>query len=334
MLMQGRSVNSPIYRYGFNGKENDDEGKGQGNQIDYGARVYDSRVGRFLSADPLTKKYPELTPYQFASNTPLEAIDLDGLEKYIIHERSFAPWSWFGSVAVPPHGYPSVPFKGDNRGFSLNTSNDITSRLYQNVMVDIGAGKIVGDVNAHSDKSVGPRNFVGPVQSDQAKNDVGSAQFKDMSNGNIVGGSLSTEMRGHNPLIAGLISPNIDWKSDLNFIYNKNNSTLAISGTFSGKGFPAFEGFVEDESGQKAFLGVFSPNNKNQILKLLNPGSNNIGIDVVGFSFSVDQKGNFTGVNVEMGKESKYISLDQWNSIFTNQKPAEDCNNDCGSPKK
>ncbi|MBT1705808.1 hypothetical protein [Chryseosolibacter indicus] len=33
-----------------------------------------------LSVDPLTKAYPELTPYQFASNRPIEAIDLDGLE--------------------------------------------------------------------------------------------------------------------------------------------------------------------------------------------------------------------------------------------------------------
>ena len=30
--------------------------------------------------DPLTKDYPELTPYQFASNTPIWATDLDGLE--------------------------------------------------------------------------------------------------------------------------------------------------------------------------------------------------------------------------------------------------------------
>jgi hypothetical protein len=36
---------------------------------------------RFLSVDPLTKSYPELTPYQFASNTPIRAIDLDGLER-------------------------------------------------------------------------------------------------------------------------------------------------------------------------------------------------------------------------------------------------------------
>ncbi|GEP93730.1 RHS repeat-associated core domain-containing protein [Chitinophaga terrae (ex Kim and Jung 2007)] len=54
--------------------------KGEGNQQDYGFRIYDPRVAKFLSVDPLTKSYPELTPYQFASNRPIDAIDLDGAE--------------------------------------------------------------------------------------------------------------------------------------------------------------------------------------------------------------------------------------------------------------
>jgi hypothetical protein len=37
-------------------------------------------VSRFLSVDPIAKSYPELTPYQFASNRPIDGIDLDGLE--------------------------------------------------------------------------------------------------------------------------------------------------------------------------------------------------------------------------------------------------------------
>ena len=69
------------YRYGFNGKENDNEVKGgDGLQQDYGMRIYDSRIGKFLSVDPITKDYPELTPYQFASNRPIDGIDQDGLE--------------------------------------------------------------------------------------------------------------------------------------------------------------------------------------------------------------------------------------------------------------
>jgi len=83
MEMPNRTYSSPTYRYGFNGKEKDNEAKGEGNQLDYGMRVSDPRLGRFLSVDPLTPKYPELTPYQFASNMPIAAVDLDGLEAKI-----------------------------------------------------------------------------------------------------------------------------------------------------------------------------------------------------------------------------------------------------------
>jgi len=68
------------YRFGFNGKPHDDEFAGRGNFQDYGFRMYDPRIARFVSVDPLTKDYPWYTPYQFAGNTPITCIDLDGLE--------------------------------------------------------------------------------------------------------------------------------------------------------------------------------------------------------------------------------------------------------------
>jgi len=84
MLLVGRSWSvGSEYRYGFNGKENDNEVKGEGNWQDYGMRMYDTRVGRFFSPDPLIvneQQYPELSSYQFAGNTPIQAVDLDGLE--------------------------------------------------------------------------------------------------------------------------------------------------------------------------------------------------------------------------------------------------------------
>ena len=67
----GRSIQSSAYRYGFNGKENDTETQIQ----DYGMRIYNPRLGKFLSVDPLMTHYPFLTPYQFASNRPVDGID-------------------------------------------------------------------------------------------------------------------------------------------------------------------------------------------------------------------------------------------------------------------
>jgi RHS repeat-associated protein len=66
-------------RYGFNGKEVDSEIEGQ---QDYGLRIYDSRLGRFKSVDPLAKKFPWNSSYAFAEGSPIENIDLDGAERF------------------------------------------------------------------------------------------------------------------------------------------------------------------------------------------------------------------------------------------------------------
>jgi RHS repeat-associated protein len=75
MAIQGRKyTSSSSYRYGFNGKENDDET----GTIDFGARAYDARLGRWWSIDPLSKIYPDLSPYNFVDNNPIHLIDIDG----------------------------------------------------------------------------------------------------------------------------------------------------------------------------------------------------------------------------------------------------------------
>jgi RHS repeat-associated protein len=116
MVMPGRSLNSNGYRNGFNGKENDNEIKGIGNQQDYGMRNYDTRLARFISVDPLTKKFPELTPYQFASNTPIQAIDLDGLEAAIVTETAEdyigTPYEFGGKIPAFKNGLPAGMSEG------------------------------------------------------------------------------------------------------------------------------------------------------------------------------------------------------------------------------
>ena len=78
--MPHRTFNGDGYRFGFNGKETDSETDLQ----DYGFRIYNPALGKFLSVDPLTRKFPWYTPYQFAGNMPICAIDLEGLEYKIV----------------------------------------------------------------------------------------------------------------------------------------------------------------------------------------------------------------------------------------------------------
>jgi len=121
MQMPGRKFSGGSqYRYGFNGKENDNEVKGDGNQQDYGMRIYDPRLGRFLSVDPLTKDYPHYTPYSYAGNKPIKFIDLDGLEEgKNLGDYTFQDlMNWFYK--------PSNPLADDGfvhkAGYAINTN--------------------------------------------------------------------------------------------------------------------------------------------------------------------------------------------------------------------
>jgi RHS repeat-associated protein len=74
--LPGRSGSDSYgYRYSFNGKENDKEVSGSGNAIDFGARIYDSRVGRWFSRDDLGQ-YD--TPYVLSGNNTTNRKDVDG----------------------------------------------------------------------------------------------------------------------------------------------------------------------------------------------------------------------------------------------------------------
>ncbi|MEI6950339.1 RHS repeat-associated core domain-containing protein [Paraflavisolibacter sp. H34] len=81
--MVTRPGNNAEYRYGYNGKENDREVFGEGNLYDYGDRIYNSRVGRWLSLDAMQKKYPNESNYVFVSNSPLLFKDPDGKDKIV-----------------------------------------------------------------------------------------------------------------------------------------------------------------------------------------------------------------------------------------------------------
>ena len=60
--------------YLFNGKELDSET----GLYYYGARYYDPRVSLWLNVDPLAEKYPNISPYTYVANNPINAIDPDG----------------------------------------------------------------------------------------------------------------------------------------------------------------------------------------------------------------------------------------------------------------
>ncbi len=113
MQMPGRSYTAgSVYRYGFNGKENDKDISASGQ--DYGMRIYDGRLGKFLSVDPLSNEFPFYSPYQFAGNKPVWAMDLDGAEEFILPRAIAIPdpllsLPRLGPMPLPPISLPAPP---------------------------------------------------------------------------------------------------------------------------------------------------------------------------------------------------------------------------------
>jgi len=116
------------YRYGFNGKENDKDVKGDGNQYDYGLRIYDPRIGRFLSTDPLGAEYPWNSSYAFAENDVIRSIDVEGAEKHV-QTFSYAVSNGETAAKVVSDDYKQ-PEGTFHIGFKPQTTKEIIAKAF------------------------------------------------------------------------------------------------------------------------------------------------------------------------------------------------------------
>ncbi|MBV6419585.1 MAG: hypothetical protein DAHOPDDO_00808 [Ignavibacteriaceae bacterium] len=110
-----------VDRYKFTEKERDTE-----TDYDYfGARYYDNEIGRWLSVDPLSDSYPAWSPYSYAGNNPLNAIDINGMDWVYIFGYG---WVWElpeVEVTAPAWWRDVANEKLDRFGAEFNTAQVI-----------------------------------------------------------------------------------------------------------------------------------------------------------------------------------------------------------------
>ncbi|WP_279039609.1 RHS repeat domain-containing protein [Butyricimonas paravirosa] len=67
-----------VNRYKYNGKE--EQVTGDLGYLDYGARMYDSGLGRWFGVDPLSENYLSQSPYHFSGNNAVINVDANGMD--------------------------------------------------------------------------------------------------------------------------------------------------------------------------------------------------------------------------------------------------------------
>ena len=109
-------------------KDNEIKG-GDGNSYDFGARMLDPRIGRWLTIDPMFAKYPSISPYSYCANSPIYFKDPDGRD--LIPATSFKGTGMHsvlnGLVANNSKFNTYITkFKGKNSKFNITFTFDNT----------------------------------------------------------------------------------------------------------------------------------------------------------------------------------------------------------------
>lgn len=220
-------------------------GLGEGLVWGYGFRLYDRAAAGFLSVDPLMSSYPSWSPYAFAMNQPIWAVDLDGLERYIVTFRSFIPDAALDNPA-PAIFDANRTFAGDNRTYYSASSGSY--RTEQSVLVDLQRG--TNHLLDNTASSTTGFDAAGNVRERSEPGSAGNVSVTDLSEGPM-STTINFTVDTVNKLVSGAPAINADVAVTLN--YNADGSFgYNLQGTLDG--FPGYELFVQDTDTGDSFL--------------------------------------------------------------------------------
>ena len=155
--------NTPVFNPGFSGKEKDAE---TGYHY-FGARYYNSDLSLWLSVDPMSDKYPSLSPYNYCAWNPMKLVDPDGGEINPVYGsdggfRGCTKEGFTGQIIIYDGNLKfddlseKELYQKDNNAMPLDIaygglSSESKSKIYTNVMSNFEGDDILGTTFYMSD---------------------------------------------------------------------------------------------------------------------------------------------------------------------------------------
>ena len=254
--------------------------------------MHDPRVGRFFAVDPLAPKYPHNSPYAFSENDVIASIELEGLEKYRVVGRSFAPLNAFTDTHFES--------EADGRTkFEIADYKEVSARIHVKIDIDLDEWKFKEDIASQETFLKGLSIPFGITNQKINLKTTGEKLEKDIR---LKGDYIAKN--GTN------VGPPINIQFDI--ALDKDGKSLTIDTHLTGNVFPAQETMIFDEVGNGIFLGT-SIAEGSPLTGVWGEGKGNT-LTKETIRVNLNASGHFESVNWKM----KTYTLEEYNKMFEN----------------
>ncbi len=218
----------------------------------FGARYYDSELSGWLSVDPMSDKYPSLSPYCYSADNPVVLVDPNGM--------------WIGDYYDENGNWMCNDGINDNRVYQASENGDVTfgvgilKKTQFNYIGNVDEIKMsfTGNMLENSEKAQGQLNIIQVVGDKEFTKSSysaisGSRSLYSLENGEYISNNFRYRTN------VSMVKDGIGFSIDLISTFNTGRSLLRIHPDGGPSGTEGCIGLTGNSIELKSFINTVKP---------------------------------------------------------------------------